>query len=616
MNSSEIKQKYFDFFKSKGHTIISPASLIPKNDPTLLFTNSGMFPLVPYLLGEQAHPSGRRLTNSQPCFRTDDIEEVGDGRHTTLFEMLGNWSLGDYFKEEQLDWWFKFIIEELGININRIYQTVYAGDDQIAKDNESIQILKSIYQKYGITAEEGPETTGQGDLGPGVQIDFAGKTRIFAYRDKNWWQRGDAIGELGGPDSETFYDTGQPHHPKFGQFCHLNCNCGRFIEFGNSVFMQYQKTDSGWKELDQKNVDFGGGLERLAMIVQNKSNIFETDLFQPIIQKCEELSPKKYADDRKSFEIIADHLRAATFLIADGATPSNIQQGYFVRRLLRRSIRFGREIGLVDNFLPSLIDEVILTLADCYPQMSEHKSLIINEINKEDAKFRQTLERGLREFAKIASGGQISGHNAFVLYSTYGFPIEMTEELASERAIVVDRKAFEEENSKHQELSRTASAGMFKGGLADQSEATTKLHTAAHLLDQALRTVLGPHVEQRGSNITAERLRFDFSHPEKMTDEEKQEVEKIVNQAITDDLPVRCEEMTVEEAKTKGALGVFDSKYGEKVKVYFIGKEGDEFSKEICGGPHVEHTGILGKFKITKEESSSQGVRRIKAVLN
>ena len=616
MNHNIIRQKYLDFFKSKGHAIISPASLIPQNDSSLLFTNSGMFPLVPYLLGEQTHPSGKRLTDSQPCFRTDDIEEVGDGRHNTFFEMLGNWSLGDYFKEEQLNWWFEFIIEELGLDINRIYQSVYAGDDSIAKDNESIQILKSIYQKYNIDAEEGAETIGKGDLGPGIQISFDERTRIFAYRDKNWWQRGDAVGELGGPDSETFYDTGKVHDPKFGQFCHLNCDCGRFIEIGNSVFMQFQKTENSWAELKQKNVDFGGGLERLTMILQNKSKAFETDLFMPIINRCEELSGEKYSSNPKSFEIIADHIRATTFLIADGAVPSNIQQGYFVRRLIRRAIRFGQILGLTDNFLPKLVDQVIEILSDAYPQLATKKLTIKDEVTKEETKFRNTLEKGLREFEKIVAHGSISGHDAFILYSTYGFPIEMTEELAAEKGIEVDRKAFDEENQKHQDLSRTASAGMFKGGLADQSEATTKLHTAAHLLDAALRQILGEHVFQKGSNITAERLRFDFSHPEKMTDEEKQKVESIVNQTIADDLPIHFEEMTVDEAKKRGALGVFESKYGEKVKVYFIGESGQEISKEICGGPHVEQTKILGHFKITKEESSSQGVRRIKATLS
>ncbi|KKQ90374.1 MAG: Alanine-tRNA ligase [Berkelbacteria bacterium GW2011_GWA2_38_9] len=616
MNHNIIRQKYLDFFKSKGHAIISPASLIPQNDSSLLFTNSGMFPLVPYLLGEQTHPSGKRLTDSQPCFRTDDIEEVGDGRHNTFFEMLGNWSLGDYFKEEQLNWWFEFIIEELGLDINRIYQSVYAGDDSIAKDNESIQILKSIYQKYNIDAEEGAETIGKGDLGPGIQISFDERTRIFAYRDKNWWQRGDAVGELGGPDSETFYDTGKVHDPKFGQFCHLNCDCGRFIEIGNSVFMQFQKTENSWAELKQKNVDFGGGLERLTMILQNKSKAFETDLFMPIINRCEELSGEKYSSNPKSFEIIADHIRATTFLIADGAVPSNIQQGYFVRRLIRRAIRFGQILGLTDNFLPKLVDQVIEILSDAYPQLTTKELAIKDEVTKEETKFRNTLGKGLREFEKIVAHESISGHDAFILYSTYGFPIEMTEELAAEKGIEVDRKAFDEENQKHQDLSRTASAGMFKGGLADQSEATTKLHTAAHLLDAALRQILGEHVFQKGSNITAERLRFDFSHPEKMTDEEKQKVESIVNQTIADDLPIHFEEMTVDEAKKRGALGVFESKYGEKVKVYFIGESGQEISKEICGGPHVEQTKILGHFKITKEESSSQGVRRIKATLS
>lgn len=611
VKSSDLRQRYLHFFKSRGHAVISPASLIPENDPSLLFVNSGMFPLVPYLLGEK-HPAGKRLANSQPSFRTDDIEEVGDGRHTTLFEMLGNWSLGDYFKHEQLNWWFEFIIEKLGLNINRIYQSVYAGDGGISKDNESVEILKEVFQKYGLEAEEGPATIGDGSVGLGREIEFGGKERIFAYRDKNWWQRGEAIGELGGPDSETFYDTRKSHDLKYGKFCHLNCDCGRFIEIGNSVFMQYQKTKNGWSELKQKNVDFGGGLERLAMILQKKDNIFETDLFLPICDKLAELSNLSYQSNSRAFEIIADHVRATTFLIADGAAPSNIQQGYFVRRLIRRAIRFGRLLNLKENFLPILIEEVVKILGSDYSKLTDRKAVIIEEISKEEIKFRTTLERGMREFEKFATRGEINGRDSFILYSTYGFPIEMTEELAAERGIIVDRQSFERENKTHQELSRTASAGMFKGGLADQSEATTKLHTAAHLLLQALRIVLGNHIEQRGSNITAERLRFDFSHPGKITDEEKQKVEAIVNQVIADDLLVNFEETTVEQAEAKGAIGLFKVKYGERVKVYSIG----EFSKEICGGPHIQRTGQLGQFKIIKEESSSQGVRRIKAVLS
>lgn len=611
VKSSELRQRYLNFFQSRGHAIIGPASLIPENDPSLLFTNSGMFPLVPYLLGEETHPAGNRLTNSQPCFRTDDIEEVGDGRHNTFFEMLGNWSLGDYFKKEQLNWWFEFIIEELGLDINRIYQSVYVGDGTIPKDNESIEILKQIFSKYGIEAKEGPETTGNGSTGPGMKIKFGGFERIFAYCDKNWWQRGEAVGELGGPDSETFYDTEKNHDSKFGKFCHLNCDCGRFLEFGNSVFMQYQKTKNGWSELKQKNVDFGGGLERLATIIQNKPNAYQTDLFWPICERLAELARVDYSSDSRAFEIIADHVRAATFLIADSTIPSNVQQGYFVRRLIRRAIRFGRLLNLKENFLPILVEEVVKILGSNYPKLADQKAMVIEEISKEETKFRATLEKGLQQFEKIAQSGSISGHDAFILYSTYGFPIEITEELALEREIKVDRQSFDQEIKTHQELSRTASAGMFKGGLADQSEATTKLHTAAHLLLQALRLVLGNHIEQRGSNITAERLRFDFSHPNKLTDDEKEKVEKIVNQAISDDLPVSFAEMTIDDAEKQGAVGVFKSKYGERVKVYAIG----DFSKEICGGPHIKNTDQLGQFKIVKEESSSAGVRRIKAAL-
>ncbi|MBU4455072.1 alanine--tRNA ligase [Patescibacteria group bacterium] len=648
MTSNELRQKYLDFFKDRGHAIIPSASLIPENDPSLLFTNSGMSPLAPYLLGEK-HPEGARLANSQKCFRAEDIDEVGDNRHNTFFEMLGNWSFGDYYKREQLNWWFEFLIDVLKIDPKRLYQTVYLGSDSIAKDEESIEILKEIYKKYGMDAQEGPETAGEGKYGPGVEIDFK-KNRIFAYRDKNWWQRGDVVGELGGPDSETFYDTGKKHSRKYGEHCHLNCDCGRFIEIGNSVFMQYVRTETGWprrlergwQELKNKNVDFGGGLERIIMAAQGKNNIFETDLFANLINKIERLSGKKYADNMPAFEVIADHLKAASFIMGgdkglpgQGIAPSNTDQGYIVRRLIRRAIRYGKQIGIEskpdETWTKEIAKIVAHDYADTYPELRRNVDFIIEELKKEETKFAHTLERGLKEFEKLEERRQveppfargvrgdysISGAAAFDLYQTYGFPIEMTKELAKEKGLEVDEAGFNEELKKHQELSRTASAGKFKGGLADASEETTKLHTTAHLLLAALRKVLGDHVVQKGSNITAERLRFDFSHPEKMTDKQKQEVEKLVNEAIEKNLPVTCEEMPLEEAKKRGAMGVFESRYGERVKVYFIksAQGGRAFSAEICGGPHVENTNGLGHFKIIKEESSSAGVRRIKAVL-
>lgn len=633
MNSSEIRQKYLNFFKAREHVIISSASLLPENDSSLLFVNSGMFPLVPYLLG-QTHPSGQRLVNSQKSFRTEDIEEVGDNRHNTFFEMLGNWSLGDYWKSEQLHWWYEFLIDELKLDPQRLYQSVYIGsaDGQIPRDTDSVEILLQIFAKYGIDADEAPDMIDgkypTQDLELGVS-----RYRIFAYRAKNWWQRGDAIGELGGPDSETFYDTGKDHDKKFGEFCHPNCDCGRFIEIGNSVFMQYQKTETGWQELANKNVDFGGGLERLTMVKQAKSNVFQTDLFLDAINKIEELSGKKYEDDNRPFEIIADHLKATTFIMGDekGIGPSNSDQGYIVRRLIRRAIRFGRQLGITrKEWCGEIAESYVRNYKNVYPELMGKKDFIINELNAEEIKFSKTLEKGLQKIEKLFvnfKGNQkeftLTADQLFDLYQTDGFPLEMSiEEINKRRKELgsVDipqdiQEHFSNLFKKHQELSRTASAGKFKGGLADHSTETTRLHTATHLLLAALRKVLGDHVYQKGSNITAERLRFDFPHPEKMTAEQISEVEKIVNQAIVAKLPVHFEEMSLEKAREIGASGVFDSKYQETVKVYCVGNEGDYYSKEICGGPHVENTEELGHFKILKEESSSAGIRRIKAVL-
>ncbi len=617
MNSQEIREKYLDFYKKRGHAVIPSASLIPENDPSLLFVNSGMFPLVPYLLGED-HPEGKRLVNFQRSFRTDDIEEIGDRRHTTFFEMIGNWSLGDYFKEDQLNWWFEYLVDEIGLNPRKLYQTIYGGGETVDKDNESISIMKNIYTKYGIDADEGPETKGKGDLGPGVELDFE-KYRIFAYGDKNWWQRGDAIGELGGPDSETFYDTGKKHNPDFGKFCHLNCDCGRFLEIGNSVFMQYQKTEDGWRELENRNVDFGGGLERLAMVKGGFGSVFETDLFRPIISKVENLSGKNYEDNIKSFEIIADHIKAATFIIGDerGVPPSNKQQGYFVRRLIRRAVRYGRQIGIQSElWMKDVSQEVIKIYGKEYPELERNSSFIFEEFEKEEKRFNSTLHKGLREFGKIEKSGTISGRDAFNLYQTYGFPIEMIEELAEENGQKVDREAFNKEFEKHKELSQTASAGSFKGGLADSGEKTTRFHTATHLLLSALREVLGEGVVQKGSNITSERLRFDFSYSEKMTEEEINKVENLVNSHIEADLEVKKEEMILDDAIKSGALAFFGERYPERVKVYSIKyPSGDFVSREICHGPHAVRTSDIGKFKITKEESCGSGTRRIKAVI-
>ena len=617
MNSQEIRQKFLDFQKNKQHAIIPSASIVPVNDSTLLFVNSGMSPLVPFLLGE-SHPAGKRLANSQKCFRADDIEEVGDNRHNTFFEMLGNWSLNDYSKKDQLIWWYEFLIEELHLSPEKIYQSVYAGDDavRLSRDEESIEVLKEIFAKYGVSAGVGPNTTGKGELGPGAPVDFS-EIRIMAYRDKNWWKRGDAVGELGGPDSETFYDTGKPHNPKFGEHCHLNCDCGRFIEVGNSVFMEYRKTASGWEKLSAPNIDFGGGLERLLMAVNGKSNVFETDLIVPIIYFLEKLSGKKYTDDIRTFEIISDHLKAAIFIMGDeaGIAPSNLGRGYIVRRLIRRAVRYGRQIGITaPGWTATAIPIIQKIYEGVYPELVVNSDFIVDELLKEEEKFAKTFENGMKEFSRLATKGIISGKDAFNLYQSYGLPKEDIKEMSARLGIDFNENSFDEELKNHQELSRTASSGMFKGGLADSSEKTTQLHTVAHLALAALRKVLGEHVSQRGSNITAERLRFDFSHQTKMSQDEINKVEKLVNEWIACNLPVTTEEMELEKARALGVVGVFDERYGEKVKVYFIGDK-ENISKEICGGPHIANIGGIGKFKIIKEESVSAGTRRIKAIL-
>lgn len=622
MLAEEIRERYLKFFEKRGHTIIPSASLIPENDSTLLFVNSGMFPLVPYLLGEK-HPGGVRLCDSQKSFRADDIEEVGDNRHNTFFEMLGNWSLGDYFKKEQLNWWYEFLIEELKIDPKKLYQTVYAGSDVAQKDEESVEVLKEIFTKYGIDATEGSETTGKGSEGPGVTVEFGGSQRIFAYRDKNWWQRGDAVGELGGPDSETFYDTGKTHDSMFGRYCHINCDCGRFLEIGNSVFMQYQMTESGWREMAQKNVDFGGGLERIAMVMQGKDNVFETDLFSPLLFQVEKLSRKTYRQHMRPFEIIVDHIKAAVCIVGDekGIAPSNVGQGYIVRRLIRRALRYGAQLGIQEKYWTrSLATTVIGIYKAQYPELARNADIVLDELTKEEGRFTSALERGLKEFNRFFSGTgdaarSVTGRQAFDLYQSYGFPIEMTRELARERGYAVDMEGFQKEIARHQELSRTTSAGMFKGGLANQSERTTKLHTATHLLLAALKSVLGDHVYQKGSNITAERLRLDFPHPAKLTDKEIANVEELVNETIRRDLPVTMEETSVEEAKKRGATGVFKERYGERVNVYTIGDGDHPFSVEICGGPHVARAGLLGTFSIQKEEAVGTGIRRIRATV-
>ncbi len=616
MDTKEIRGKYLEYMKERGHAIVPSSGLVPDNDPSTLFTSAGMQAMIPYLSG-QKHPLGVRIANAQKCLRTQDIDEAGDNRHTTFFEMLGNWSLNDYFKREQLSWIFEFLTKEIGLDPKNLYVTVFRGlpDAGIPKDEETVKIWKELFAGARIDAKD---------------VDFAERDgtqggRIFYYDEtKNWWSRSGAPdkmpeGELGGPDSEIFWDFGaelklHENSPWKDSPCHINCDCGRFMEIGNSVFMEYIKRAGKIERMESHNVDFGGGLERISAASQNNPDVFKIDLFLPVIEEIEKLSGNKYGTDGKNtsaMRVIADHIRSAVFLIADGVLPSNKAQGYFCRRLIRRAIVKGHRLGIENNFLAEIAGIYSNIYLDIY-KLPE--TLIKDELEKEEVKFRKTLKQGLKEMEKRVEESTLNGKQLFDLYQSYGFPLELSVEIAKEKNILINQdimREFNMELKKHQELSRTASAGMFRGGLADAGEQTTKLHTAAHLLLAALRQVLGDHVIQRGSNITAERLRFDFSHPQKMTSEEIQKVQDLVNKQIKKNIPVQKEEMATDEALAGGAMGTFGSKYGERVSVYTIG----EFSKEICGGPHIENTGELGVFKITKEQSSSAGVRRIKAVL-
>ncbi len=621
MDSSEIRKRFLSFFEKRGHAVIPSASLVPQNDPTTLFTGSGMQPMIPYLLGEK-HPLGTRIADSQKSFRAEDIEEIGDNRHTTFFEMLGNWSFGDYFNAEQIRWMSEFLFDEIGIDPNKLYVTVFSGDEKnnLPKDTESAELWKDIFAEKGINAsivEIGSEANG-GEIG------MRGG-RIFYYEaKKNWWSRAGTpdkmpIGEPGGPDSEMFYEFSEiEHDSKFGEHCHPNCDCGRYLEIGNNVFMTYKKIGEGKFELlPNKNVDFGGGLERMTAASNDNADVFTIDIFASIIGTLEKLSGKSYSDEAytASFRIIADHIRASVFLIGDGVNPSNTEQGYFVRRLLRRAIRYWDKLGIAGEGLSQLVGPITDFYPDSYPELASRKAEITGEIKKEEERFRQTLERGLREFEKLPVG-RVSGAQSSMLYQSYGFPIELIEELAKEKGSIVDRAEFDEEMKKHQELSRAGSEQKFKGGLGDTSEMSLRYHTATHLLNAALKKVLGNHVKQKGSNITPERLRFDFAHDTKMTDEQKKAVEDFVNAQITADLPVVRTEMPKEEAEKLGAEMEFGAKYPDVVSVYTVGDENAPISREFCGGPHVTHTGELGAFKIIKEEASSAGVRRIKATLS
>ncbi len=590
-HSADLRAMFLKFFQDHGHAVISSASVIPENDPTVLFTTAGMHPLVPYLMG-QKHPAGTRLTDVQKCVRTGDIEDVGDFSHLTFFEMLGNWSLGDYFKKEMIPWSWEFLTSEkyLGLPKDRLAFTVFAGDKDCPRDDESADLWRSC----------------------GVADDHI----FYLPKENNWWGPAGVTGPCG-PDTEMFIITDKE---PCGPDCSPACSCGRYLEIWNDVFMQYNKKEDGtFEPLTQKNVDTGMGLERTICVLNGKKSVYETDLFENILGKIAELSGKTYGSDEattKAFRIIADHMRTSTFIMGDdrGVSPANVDQGYVLRRLIRRAVRYGMEIGMPDGFTGEIAKVIIEQYKDVYPELKRNEAFVLDQLALEETRFAKTLKQGNREFEKLAQrvkDGRIDGESAFHLYDTYGFPVEMTCELAKDAGLTVDMEGFKECFKKHQATSQAGAEQRFKGGLADHSAQSARLHTATHLLHAALRKVLGDEVAQKGSNITAERLRFDFSFGRKMTKEEIAEVERLVNEAIDAHAPIVCEEMTVPEAKAQGAIGLFASKYGEKVKVYTMGS----YSKEICGGPHATNTGDLKSFKIQKEESSSAGVRRIKAVI-
>lgn len=625
MNTQEIRQKYLEFCQRNGHAIIERAPLILHNDPTTLFTGSGMQPLLPYLLG-QDHPQGTKLADSQTCLRAQDIEDVGDNRHTTFFEMLGNWSMGEYFKRQQIEWFFEFLTEIVGLDPHKIYVSCFIGDEKnnIPRDDEAAQIWQEVFAKKGIEAKIIELDSAEN----GDRLGMQGG-RIFFYNDKeNWWSRGGGIdstpiGDPCGPDSEVFYDFGEQHHDaSFGQ-AHPASDSGRFMEIGNQVFMQYRRLDDGsFEPLKRKNVDFGGGLERIAAAAIDSPDVFKISLLQPIIKKLESLSGKEYDTHTASMRVIADHLRAAVFLAVDGCVPSNKEQGYVMRRLLRRAIRYSFDLGIEQNFL----QEVVPVIADLYeadfPEVKENRESIIAVLVKEEKAFRQTLRKGLRQMQHYIDDG-LTGEELFTLYDTFGFPVELSTEEAYKQGIKLSdnwRAEFDAKMEEQRQRSKTARKGQFSGGLEGHDPIHLKYHTATHLLGAALRKVLrAPDLQQHGSNITAERLRFDFNH-DKLTLEEKQAVEDQVNAWIDADLPVSFAVYPTDEALKMGAIGAFGERYGDKVKVYSIGEGDNVVSFEVCGGPHVEHTGALAeggkRFKITKEESSSAGIRRIKAVLS
>lgn len=600
--TQQILEAFLNFYKEKGHYQIPNVPLVPENDPSLLFVNSGMFPLVPYLTGE-VHPEGTRLMNVQRCIRFEDLEEIGDSSHTLGFHMIGNWSLNDYFKKEQLPWVYELFVEHMGLDVNRMYATVFEGDNDAPVDQESIDILKEVFAKYGIDAKVGE--------------------RIFPYGKKeNWWQRGEAVGELGGPDSEIHYYLGEGN----GNGKNPVDNDDEFLEIGNSVFMQYKMSEEGWKEIPQKNVDFGGGLERLVMVSQNKRDIFETDSFAPIVNKIEQLTGKKYDQDMPTtiaIRIVADHIRTATFMAMDGVTPSNKEQGYMLRRLLRRMIRQAIKLGVAANvnLTSELVPTVVTTLNWLYPQLNEQKHSIMKTFEEEETKFKKLLDKGERESIKeLEKVEELNTETlatiAFNLFQSIGYPAEIFAQDAKDKFSNLNEQEFntcyQQLFDQHQQQSRAGAEHKFKGGLADSSEQTVKYHTTTHLLHWALRKVLGEQVEQKGSNITGERLRFDFSHNDKLTEEQLRQVENLINEKISEELPVNMITLPIDEAEKTGALHFFGEKYGETVNVYYIGEDLDSaFSKEFCGGPHVSNTKELSKVEIFKQKSIGENLIRV-----
>ena len=623
MNTETIRNEYLKFFNERSHAVIRRAPLVLHDDPTTLFTGSGMQPIIPYLLGK-THPEGKRVADSQTCLRAQDIDDIGDNRHTTFFEMLGNWSFGDYFKEQQIEWMFEFLSEVVELDMSKLYVTCFIGAPEydIAKDTEAAAVWKRLFEAKGLSA-------GEAELGSeedGYKRGMRDGERIFYYDgSKNWWSRNGSpettpVGDPCGPDSEMFYDFGTPHNLEYGEFCHPNCDCGRFMEIGNNVFMAYKKVAEGkFEKLEKPNVDHGSGLERIAAAKLNDPDVYKISLMWPIIEKLQQLSGKKYESHQESMRVIADHLRAATFLAVDGCVPSNKQQGYVMRRLVRRAMLKAFDLGVEQNFMEQIVPLIASLYEADFPEVAEHKDEVIAVLVKEEKAFRQTIRKGLREFDKLS---KIDGQALFTLYDTYGFPVELSTEEAFKRDIELPddwREQFDARMEEQRSRSRTATKGEFKGGLGGDTLQHRKYHTATHLLQSALREVIGPVFQQHGSNITEERLRFDFNFDRKVTREELDRAEELVNGWIAADLPVSYKMYPTQEALDMGAIGPFGERYGEQVKVYQMG-EGDKLaSLEICGGPHVENTGILAEggktFKITKEESSSAGIRRVKAVL-